>query len=202
RDRKPYRSNRRYWSCLCDPGTARRERPGAVSVVGSRAGARRPREEAFHSHAIRNAHAPPFDVDAGTDDGRPVARPEGRPLVRPSPPRLLQVLLRVLPVGDDRKFLADDLDEEFQVTAASAGVRAARRWYWQQIWLSAPPLVARRAATFGASLMTLLAARQREPRTLMLANVTADLRYAWRTSRRAPVLTISVVLAIALGIAA
>jgi len=105
-------------------------------------------------------------------------------------------------VGDDRKFLADDLDEEFQVTAASAGVRAARRWYWKQIWLSAPPLVARRAATFGASLMTLLAARQREPRTLMLANVTADLRYAWRMSRRAPVLTISVVLAIALGIAA
>src|SRR6185503_17798336 len=32
--------------------------------------------------------------------------------------------------------------------------------------------------------------------------VTTDLRYAWRMSRRAPVLTVSVILAIALGIGA
>ena len=36
----------------------------------------------------------------------------------------------------------------------------------------------------------------------MLQSVFTDLRYAWRVSRRAPVVTISVTLAIALGIAA
>ena len=36
----------------------------------------------------------------------------------------------------------------------------------------------------------------------MLQSVITDLRYAWRMSRRAPVVTISVTLAIALGIAA
>ena len=36
----------------------------------------------------------------------------------------------------------------------------------------------------------------------MLQSLITDLRYAWRLSRRAPVVTISVALAIALGIAA
>jgi putative ABC transport system permease protein len=104
----------------------------------------------------------------------------------------------MLPTGQDHAFLADDLAEEFHDIAATAGLHAARRWYWKQIWLSAPPLLRRRAAT----MMTSIAARPREPRTPMLQNVTTDLRYAWRMARRAPVITVSVILAIALGISA
>jgi putative ABC transport system permease protein len=104
----------------------------------------------------------------------------------------------MLPTGQDHAFLADDLAEEFHDIAATAGLDEARRWYWKQIWLSAPPLVRRRAAT----MMTSIAARPREPRTPMLQNVTTDLRYAWRMARRAPVITVSVILAIALGISA
>jgi len=107
-----------------------------------------------------------------------------------------------LPAGNDRPFLADDLTEEFQDIAATAGVRAARRWYWKQICLSAPPLIRRLAATLVSSLMTPGAARPPERRTAMLQNLAADLRYGWRMSRRAPVVTVSVIVAIALGIAA
>ena len=108
------------------------------------------------------------------------------------------MLLRLLPAGEDHALLAGDLAEEFQEMAATAGITAARRWYWKQIWLSAPPLVRRRAAI----VMRSVAAWPREPRTPMLQNLTTDLRYGLRMSRRAPVVTGSVVVAIALGIGA
>jgi len=123
-------------------------------------------------------------------------------VVKPSPPRLARTLLRLLPAGEDHRFLIDDLAEEFEDIASTAGVTAARRWYWKQIWLSAPPLVGRRAAILATALVASVATVQREPGPGMFQNLTADLRYGWRTSRRAPVLTISVILAIALGIGA
>ena len=123
-------------------------------------------------------------------------------MVKPSPPRLARTLLRLLPAGEDHRFLIDDLAEEFEDIASTAGVTAARRWYWKQIWLSAPPLVGRRAAILATALVASVATVQREPGPGMFQNLTADLRYGWRTSRRAPVLTISVILAIALGIGA
>jgi len=95
--------------------------------------------------------------------------------------------------------------EEFDELAATAGIAAARRWYWKQAWLSAPPLVRRRVSTLIWSLITptpAAAQGRRERRTSMLQSSITDLRYAWRMSRRAPVVTISVIVAIALGIAA
>jgi len=127
-----------------------------------------------------------------------------RPLAH-RPPRLAQALVRLLPAGEDHAFLAADLAEEFDALAATAGATVARRWYWKQACLSAPPLVRRRVSTLISSLITpppTAAPGRREGRTSMLHSSLTDLRYAWRMSRRAPVVTISVIVAIALGIAA
>ena len=109
-----------------------------------------------------------------------------------APPPLAQALIHMLAAPENRAFLAADLAEEFDQLAATMGAAAARRWYWKQACLSAPPLI--------ASRMMSAAPDRREGRTSM--GVLTDLRYAWRMSRRAPVVTISVTLAIALGIAA
>ena len=108
----------------------------------------------------------------------------------------------MLPTAEDHAFLAADLAEEFDELAATAGRAAARRWYWKQACLSAPPLVRHRVSTLISSLMMSVAPARRAGRTSMLQSLITDLRYAWRMSRRAPVVTISVTLAIALGIAA
>ena len=118
----------------------------------------------------------------------------------PSPPPLAQALIRMLPAAENRAFLAADLAEEFDELAATVGAAAARRWYWKQACLSTPPLIRRRVTTLITSRVMPAAPDEREGRTLM--GVLTDLRYAWRMSRRAPVVTIAVTLAIALGIAA
>ena len=120
----------------------------------------------------------------------------------PSPPPLAQALVRMLPAAENRAFLAADLAEEFDELAATAGAAAARRWYWKQVCLSAPPLIRQRVSTLISSRMMSAAPDRRAGRTFMVQSLITDLRYAWRMSRRAPVVTISVTLAIALGIAA
>jgi hypothetical protein len=118
----------------------------------------------------------------------------------PTPPTLARALVRMLPAAEDRAFLAADLAEEFDELAATVGAAAARRWYWKQTCLSAPPLVRRRVMTL-ITLRTMSTALDwRHGRTFM--GLLADLRYTWRMTRRAPIVTISVTLAIALGIAA
>src|SRR5262245_59359284 len=118
----------------------------------------------------------------------------------PSPPPLAQALVRMLPAAENGAFLAADLAEEFDELAATVGAAAARRWYWKQACLSTPPLVRQRVTTLITSRMVSAAPDRRDRRAPM--GVLNDLRYAWRISRRAPVVTISVTLAIALGIAA
>jgi len=86
--------------------------------------------------------------------------------------------------------------------AETAGLGLARRWYWKQVWLSAAPLLSRRAAILVSSLGVSAATAQPQLRTSMLQNLTTDLRYTWRMSRRTPIVTCSVIFAIALGIAA
>jgi hypothetical protein len=117
-----------------------------------------------------------------------------------SPPPLAQALVRVLAAAQDRAFLTADLAEEFDELAAAVGAAAARRWYWKQACLSAAPLIRQRVATSITARMKSGAPDPREGRRFM--GLITDLRYAWRMTRRAPVVTISVTLAIALGIAA
>ena len=118
----------------------------------------------------------------------------------PSPPPLAQALVRLVVAPENRASLEADLAEEFDELAATVGTAAARRWYWKQACLSAPPLIRQRVTTLITSRLMSAAPDRREGRTHM--GVLTDLRYAWRMSRRAPVVTISVTLASALGIAA
>lgn len=60
------------------------------------------------------------------------------------PPKLAERLLRASAPPADRRFLADDLREEFTARASREGPAAVRRWYWRQALQSAPPLVRRR----------------------------------------------------------
>jgi hypothetical protein len=119
----------------------------------------------------------------------------------PAAPRLARLLMDWMSSGDDAAFLAADLTEEFEQLAANDGAAAARRWYWKQVCLSAPPLLRHQASSL-LSLWTASAPARRAARVSMLHSLFTDLRHTWRVSRRAPVATISVTVAIALGIAA
>ena len=204
RDRSAHRPDGGHRRGLCDAGAARGEGARAVPRVRSAAGARRTRQKILQPHRNRGSSAPAFDRDARAHDGRTVARFMGRPVMSnpgaPSPPGLAQALVRLLLAPENRAFLAADLAEEFDELAATVGAAAARRWYWKQACLSAPPLIRQRVTTLITSRMMSAAPDRREGRTCM--GLLTDLRYAWRMSRRAPVVTISVTLAIALGIAA
>jgi predicted permease len=118
----------------------------------------------------------------------------------PSPPPLAQALVRLLAPPENRDFIATDLAEEFDELAATVGSAAARRWYWKQACLSAPPLIRQRLSELIRTRGT--SGQPERPTGRAFMGVSADLRYAWRMSRRAPIVTISVTLAIALGIAA
>ena len=50
---------------------------------------------------------------------------------QPSPPSLAALLVRLLPADGNEAFLAADLAQEFDELAATAGIAAARRWYWK-----------------------------------------------------------------------
>jgi predicted permease len=106
--------------------------------------------------------------------------------------------VRLLPAEQNGAFLAADMAQEFDDLVAVQGIAAARRWYWKQACLSAPPLILRRLSTLAAPA----AGGRRLGSARMLQNLGHDLRYGWRMCRRAPVITLSVMLAIAMGIAA
>ena len=117
---------------------------------------------------------------------------------KPAPPRLAAALVRMLPAAGNEAFLAADMAQEFDDLVASRGVAAARRWYWKQAFLSALPLIRRRLSVVIRSF----AHAKSVGRIQMLQAAGNDVRYGWRMARRAPVVTASVTLAIALGIAA
>src|ERR671920_2191886 len=121
---------------------------------------------------------------------------------RSLPPRLARALVHLLPGVEDHAFLVADLEEEFDDLAATHGIAAARRWYWKQACLSIVPLLHRRASALLSSQLSFIVLSVRGGKSFMLQNFFTDLRYGWRMSRRAPVVTVSVTLAIALGIAA
>ena len=116
----------------------------------------------------------------------------------PSPPRVAAALVRLLPASGNGAFLAADMAQEFEDLAAAEGVGAARRWYWKQACLSAPPLIRQSIST----VLTSAARGRRRGSTRMLQTLVNDLKYGWRMGRRSPVVTVSVTIAIALGIAA
>ena len=121
-----------------------------------------------------------------------------RPGSGPLPPRLASAIVRRLPAAGNEAFLEADMAQEFEEIVATQGLRAARRWYWRQACLSAPPLLRRRAA----AAMTTLARQVPSATGRTVHALAGDLRYGARMARRAPIVTVSVIVAIALGIAA
>jgi putative ABC transport system permease protein len=114
----------------------------------------------------------------------------------PSPPRLAAALVRLLPAGTNGPFLAADIAQEFDELVAARGEAAARRWYWQQVIRSGPPLLTRQVSAWFESR------GGRQGGAGMFQTLVNDLRYGWRVGGRSPVVTLSVAMAIALGIAA
>ena len=104
-----------------------------------------------------------------------------------SPPRLPRaaaVLLAIASARDSRADVLSDLEEEYQQVFRERGRAAAARWCWTQVFLSLAPLLGSRKGD------------------CVFRTVASDLRYAARLARRAPLVTLSLIVAIALGIAA
>ena len=93
------------------------------------------------------------------------------------PPRLASLLVRAVASGSDRRFVLDDLSEEFSRIAAQNGSKAARAWYWRQALGSLAPLVRDRFVRVARSARAIHVS----PRALM-----ADFGQAIRWLRRHP----------------
>jgi putative ABC transport system permease protein len=90
-----------------------------------------------------------------------------------APPRLAERWLERRLHPDERQELIGDLAEQFQHRVATAGSRAARRWYWRQA-LSL-------AVGFGLYRRDLISTNHERTRgRWLLWNAAADWRYAWR----------------------
>src|SRR4029079_11257754 len=119
----------------------------------------------------RHARADALRAVAGT---RPSAS-------RHPPPRLPRIASALLTLAASRETRADvlsDLEDEYHQGARERGSATARRWGWTQVALSLAPLVRSRKGD------------------RVLTTVASDLRYAARLARRAPLVTLSVIVAI------
>jgi putative ABC transport system permease protein len=111
-----------------------------------------------------------------------------------NPPRLAERLLNIVSSTEDRAYVLADFEEEFEERANTAGLAAARAWYWREVLHSAAPLAARRAH---------LTRRRPDLGTSGgWTEIVGDMRYALRLSRRSPLAPLAIVATMTLGIAA
>jgi putative ABC transport system permease protein len=101
------------------------------------------------------------------------------------PPRLARALLDWLLPGHDSGAATGDLDEEYtRFVRADRGRLAADLWYWRQVLLSAPRLLARKRSGF----------------VTLLGSLVGDARLAARVLGRRPAFTFAAVATLALGL--
>jgi putative ABC transport system permease protein len=119
-----------------------------------------------------------------------------------SPPLLAERAL-VAAIGDAEwaNAIAGDLREEFVQMTKRHGAPYARRWYWAQaMGVAAHQLAARVRRPRRASAM--LEPDPPDARAGLLSQAAHDLRAAWRSIRHQPALSATVVVVLALGLAA
>jgi putative ABC transport system permease protein len=108
------------------------------------------------------------------------------------PPRLAELLVNLAAPESDRPYIVADFREAFDLRAAESGLRAARRWYWREMLRSVVPLIRRRWRDDDE------APGSRE----YWSHLLAELRYAFRLTRRSPIASFAILSTIALGVAA
>jgi putative ABC transport system permease protein len=107
-----------------------------------------------------------------------------------------------LTIRDDewRDSILGDLAEEFAALSTRLPASSARRWYWRQALNIATHRLSRnitRPQPGGRPLP-----EQEEPRTGMMPMLLQDARYAWRTVWHQPALSATVILVLAIALAA
>lgn len=129
-------------------------------------------------------------------------------------PRLGRWLLALVCEARDRPYVLSDLDEEFERLRATAGEATARRWYRLQVRTSLLPLAARRLGPLGAGIAgrrrTAIHSDRRRvqprlrgaPGGRLVSDSVRDLGLAIRTLRRSPLVVLTTVISLAIGIGA
>jgi hypothetical protein len=99
-----------------------------------------------------------------------------------------------------RESVLGDLSEEFSTMTTQTGVRSARSWYRRQAF----GIAARRFAArlTGRPFVPDRLPEPQEPRDGLSGALWFDLRHAWRVVRHQPALSLTVVLVLAVAIAA
>jgi putative ABC transport system permease protein len=123
-------------------------------------------------------------------------------MATPHPPRLAErVLSLTVPDADWRNSILGDLREEFALEVKRRGLSAARKWYWAQVVsIGSRRLAARLGAQHGRTRPWLPPPDPGEGAGW--GGLTRDGAYAWRAILHRPGLSTTIVLTLALALAA